>query len=98
MEFKIEKKLSAKGGSASGGKNSLGRAGVLITAHGIINKSFARNPNVGSVKRHPPPAFGGFSIPYFFAISSCALLVLPLIIPRFSLLISPFFSGSVSGS
>ena len=37
MEFKIEKKLSAKGGSASGGKNSLGRAGVLITAHGIIN-------------------------------------------------------------
>jgi len=36
MQFKIEKKLSAKGGSASGGKNFLGRAGVLKTAHGEI--------------------------------------------------------------
>ena len=37
MIFKIEKKLSAKGGSASGEKNSLGRAGVLTTAHGVIH-------------------------------------------------------------
>src|SRR3989344_8172972 len=37
MNFKIEKKLSAKGGSASGGKNSLGRAGILETPHGFIH-------------------------------------------------------------
>jgi len=37
MEFNIEKRLSAKGGSASGGKNSLGRAGVIITPHGEIH-------------------------------------------------------------
>ncbi|MEI8270003.1 MAG: tRNA guanosine(34) transglycosylase Tgt [bacterium] len=37
MNFKIEKKLSAKGGSASGGKNSLGRAGVITTPHGVIH-------------------------------------------------------------
>jgi len=36
MKFKIEKKLSARGGSASGGKNSLGRAGILTTPHGVI--------------------------------------------------------------
>jgi queuine tRNA-ribosyltransferase len=36
MHFKIEKKLSAKGGSASGGKSFLGRAGILITPHGEI--------------------------------------------------------------
>ena len=36
MEFKIEKKLSAKGGSASDGKY-LGRVGVLTTPHGVIN-------------------------------------------------------------
>jgi len=32
MNFKIEKKLSAKGG-----KNSLGRAGVITTPHGVIH-------------------------------------------------------------
>ena len=37
MIFKIEKKLSARGGSASDGKNSLGRAGILETPHGIIH-------------------------------------------------------------
>jgi queuine tRNA-ribosyltransferase len=37
MQFKIEKKLSAKGGSASGGKKYLGRAGVLTTPHGEIH-------------------------------------------------------------
>ena len=37
MNFKIEKKLSAKGGSASGGKKSLGRVGVITTPHGVIH-------------------------------------------------------------
>ena len=37
MEFKIEKKLSAQGGSASGRKNSLGRVGLIKTAHGEIH-------------------------------------------------------------
>ena len=36
MEFKIEKKISAKGESASGGKKCLGRAGILTTPHGEI--------------------------------------------------------------
>jgi len=36
MNFKIQKKLSSKGGSASGGKNSLGRVGILETSHGVI--------------------------------------------------------------
>ena len=36
MQFRIEKKLSAKGGSASGGKKYLGRAGVITTPHGEI--------------------------------------------------------------
>src|SRR3989344_6013929 len=36
MQFRIEKKLSAKGGSASGGKKYLGRAGVITTLHGEI--------------------------------------------------------------
>ena len=62
------------------------------------NKSLALIPNCGSVNKQPPPAFGGFSIPYFYAISNWFLLVLPLIIPRFSLLIKPSFSGSVSGN
>ena len=37
MKFEIQKKLSAKGGSASGGKKFLGRAGILKTTHGEIN-------------------------------------------------------------
>ncbi|MCX6752288.1 MAG: tRNA guanosine(34) transglycosylase Tgt [Candidatus Nomurabacteria bacterium] len=37
MRFKIEKKLSAKSGSASGGKKYLGRVGILQTAHGEIH-------------------------------------------------------------
>ena len=36
MQFRIEKKLSAKGGSASGGKKYLGRVGVITTPHGEI--------------------------------------------------------------
>ncbi|MEK7652504.1 MAG: tRNA guanosine(34) transglycosylase Tgt, partial [Patescibacteria group bacterium] len=35
--FSIEKKLSSRGGSILGGKNNLGRAGILKTAHGVIN-------------------------------------------------------------
>ena len=37
MQFKIEKKLSAKGGSAFGGKEYLGRVGVITTPHGEIH-------------------------------------------------------------
>ena len=59
------------------------------------NRSFALNEKAGSVSKHPPPAFGGSSIPYSFASCSCTILLLPLIIPRSSRLIKPFFSGSV---
>ena len=55
MIFRIEKKISAKGGSASGGKKFLGRAGVLETAHGeILTPAFVAVGTKATVKSLNP--------------------------------------------
>jgi len=55
MHFKIEKKLSARGGSVSGGKEYLGRAGVLKTAHGdILTPAFVPVGTKATVKALTP--------------------------------------------
>jgi queuine tRNA-ribosyltransferase len=55
MEFKVIKKISARGGSASGGKDSLGRVGILETPHGIIHTpAFVAVGTKGTVKSLNP--------------------------------------------
>ena len=71
---------------------------LIVGVSMCLNKSLALNENAGSVRRQPPPALGGSSIPNSFAIRSCSFLERPLIIPRSFLFIKPFFSGSVGGS
>ncbi len=55
MQFKIEKKISAVGGSAFGGKKCLGRAGVLKTPHGeILTPAFVAVGTKATVKSLSP--------------------------------------------
>jgi len=55
MKFEIIKKLSAQGGSASGGRKNLARAGVITTAHGEIHTpAFVPVATKASVKALTP--------------------------------------------